>query len=172
MRQWVSVLALALLAALATPQSSTAGDAFFKGGLLFHPDVGGIGDRWFLSVGSDWGVAPMGFLGVEFQSAYHSEGVSGLASVKSVPANFFFNGKWKSEAEALRPYAGAGIGLVSAIVRTEFLGITDTTYERSTGFQLMAGVEFNRKFLFELVGQRAFTDGAQFGWSIAGGFRW
>lgn len=172
MRRCVPVLALALLVALGSPQAALAGDAFFKGGLLFHPDIGGVGDRWFVSVGSDWGVNPVGFVGLEFQTAYHSDSVSGLASVKSVPANLFVNGKWKSEAERFRPYGGVGFGLVSAIVRSEFLGISDTSYERHAGFQLMGGVEFNRKYLVELLGQRAFVDGAQFGWSIAGGFRW
>jgi len=172
MRRWVAVLALALLASLGTTENALAGDAFFKGGLLFHPDVGGIGDRWFVSVGSDWGVHPMGFVGFEFQSAYHRDSVPEVLSVTSVPANFFVNGKWKSEAERFRPYAGAGFGLVSALVRSEFLGISDTSYESHAGFQLMGGVEFNRKYLVELIGQRAFVDGAQFGWSIAGGFRW
>lgn len=166
MRRYLPSLALALLAALGSPQAATAGDAFFKGGFLFHPDVGGIRDSWFVSVGSDWGVAPVGFVGVEFQTAYHS-----YPTVSVIPANLLVNGKWKSEAERFRPYAGGGFGLVSAVVRTKLAGTTDTSYQRRAGLQLVGGVEFNRKFLVELSALRAFVNGAEFGWSIAGGVR-
>ena len=172
MKKWRFVLAILAAATIASPALTFAGDAFFKGGLTFHPDVGGVGERWFISLGSDWSFHPMGFIGVEFQSAYHSSSALGIASVKTVPVNLLLNGKWKSQGEAVRPYAGVGVGLVSSYVRTEFLGVTDDSYVKDAGFQLMGGVELNRKWLVELLGQRVLEDGAEFSWSILGGIRW
>jgi opacity protein-like surface antigen len=161
-----------LLGASVFPVSVEAGDAFFKVGMVFHPDIGGVGDRWFLSVGSDWGVHPAAFVGVEFQGAYHSQSAAGVLSVSSVPANVFANAKWKHESDGVRPYAGAGLGLVSALVKTEILGVSDYSYERDAGFQLMGGVEINRRFVVELLGQRVLADGGEFAWSVLGGVTW
>ncbi len=154
------------------PGTVYAGDAFLKLGLNISSDGGGFTDRWFVSVGTDWGVADMAYLGLEFQGAYRSNAVVGAAVVDTVPANIFLNGKWKSSSYGVRPYAGLGLGMVSAYVKTEIQGQTFTAYEKDGAFQLMAGVEFHRKWILELVGQRVFRDNADFRWAIAGGFRW
>ena len=62
--------------------------------------------------------------------------------------------------------------MVSAIVRTNTLGLTNTSYSRNAGFQFGGGCEFNRKYLVEIEGQRSFATGALWAYSIAGGFRW
>lgn len=172
MKRWA--LAAAMLAAtiLATSAPATAGDAFFKGGLRFHPDVGDFSDKWFLSIGSDWDVHEQAFVGFELQGAYYSNSISGLGSVNSLPTNIFVNGKWKAPTEGVRPYAGVGLGMVSAYVRTDIGGVTSSEYIRDAGLQLMGGVELNRRFLLELLGQKVFEDGTEFAWSILGGFRW
>ena len=172
MKRWFLGLALVTAAALATPTTSLAGDAFLKVGLTMHPDVGGFTDRWFLSLGSDWGFADTGFLGLEFQGSYRSNAELGAAVVDSVPANVFVNGKWKADMDTVRPYAGVGFGMVSTYIRTEVNGFTSTEYVKDGGFQLMTGIELHRKWAFELLAQRVFLDGAQFYWSFAVGRVW
>ena len=166
------VIALAMLVSLAAlPADAQAGDAFLKLGMILHPDVGDIGDRWFVSAGSDWGFHPQGFWGLEFQGAYRSESEEDF-KVTTVPANVFLNFKWKSEAQAVRPYAGGGAGLISSYVKTEDFGDSEHEWVKDAGMQFMGGVEFNRKFAVELLGQRAFEEGAEFYWSVLAGIRW
>jgi len=165
-------LVLVSAAALATPTPSLAGDAFLKVGLTMHPDVGGFTDRWFLTLGSDWGFADTGFLGLEFQGAYRSNAAVGTAIVDSIPANVFVNGKWKAETDGVRPYAGLGFGMVSAYRRIERDGLSTTTYVKDGGFQFMTGIELHRKWVFELLAQRVFLDEAQFHWSFVVGRVW
>lgn len=171
MKQWVRLSAVAAFLILVSPATSRAGDAFLKLGIIVHPDVGDFSDRWFVSVGSDWGFHPQGFWGLEFQGAYRSES-AGDFSVKAVPANVFMNIKWKSEAEAVRPYAGAGVGLVSTYIRAEAFGESDNEWVKDAGFQMMGGIELNRSFAVELLGQRVFEEGAEFSWSLLAGLRW
>lgn len=172
MKRWFLTVTLVTAAIVATPRSSLAGDAFLKVGLTMHPDVGGFTDRWFLTLGSDWGFADTGFLGLEFQGAYRSNAAVGNALVDSVPANVFLNGKWKAETDAVRPYAGLGFGMMSTYVRTEVNGLTSSTYVKDGGFQLMTGLELHRKWAFELLAQRVFLDGARFHWSFVVGRVW
>ncbi len=173
MRQrWFIGLALVTAAVLAAPANSLAGDAFLKIGLTVQPDVGGFTDRWFVSLGSDWGFADTGFLGLEFQGAYRSNTVVGAAVVDSVPANLFVNGKWKADNDSVRPFVGLGFGMMSTYLRTELNGSSTTTYVKDGGFQLMGGIELHRKWVFELLAQRVFLDGAQFHWSIVAGRVW
>jgi hypothetical protein len=153
------------------PTTSLAGDAFLKLGLTFHPDLGGFSNEWFISVGSDWGFHPQGYVGLEFQGAYRSTSAEN-ASSKTVPANVLVNVKWKSEAESVRPYAGVGFGLISTYVRVTAFDRSENEWFRNAGFQLMGGVELNRRFAVELMGQRILVEGAQFRWSVLGGLRW
>lgn len=172
MRKAGFALAFALVAVVAMSNPASAGEAFFKGGLQVSPTTGlGIGDRWFVGVGSDYNLTEVAFLGFEVQGAYRSIGVVG-STVTSIPANVFVNGKWKMESDQFRPYGGAGLGMVSAIVRTNLLGLTNTTYSRNVGFQFGGGCEFNRKYLVEFNGQKAFQTGSLWAYSLAGGFRW
>jgi hypothetical protein len=172
LQRWLLGVALVTAVVLATSTPTLAGDAFLKVGLKVHPDVGGFTDSWFVSLGSDWGFNDTGYLGLEIQGAYRSNTAVGPVLVDSVPANLFLNGKWKSEGDTVRPFAGLGFGMMSTYIRSEFNGITTSTYVKDGGFQLMGGIELHRKWVFELLAQRVFLDGAQFHWSFVVGRVW
>jgi hypothetical protein len=160
-----------LVAFLFAPTSSFAGDAFLKLGLTFDPDLGSFSNRWFISAGSDWGFHPQGFWGLEFQGAYRSES-EGDIKLQTVPANVFVNFKWKSEAEGVRPYAGGGLGLISSYVKLSVGDESENEWVKDAGFQFMGGVEFNRVFAVELMGQKAFEEDSVWFWSFLFGIRW
>ena len=172
MKRWSLILIAVVGTSLAAPAGAQAGDAFVKFGYRLHPDVGDIGNRWFFSGGSDWGFRPNAFFGLEFQGAYHTSSFSGF-DVQSVPANVLANVKWKSEAYDVRPYIGAGAGLVSAYVRSEHPLTSETRNQwvKDAGVQVMAGVEFRRKWAVEVLAQRVLEDGAEISWSILTGVR-
>ncbi len=172
LQRWFVGLALVAAVVLATPSPTLAGDLFLKVGLTMNPDVGSFTDRWFVSLGSDFGFADTGYLGLEVQGAYRSNTAVGPVLVDSIPANLFLNGKWKSEGETVRPFAGLGFGMMSTYVRAEVNGFTTSTYVKDGGFQFMGGIELLRKWVFELLAQRVFLDGAQFRWSITAGRVW
>jgi len=171
MRRCAVLSAVVAAAMLVSPTAALAGDAFLKLGLIFHPDVGGFADRWFVSAGSDWGANDVVFVGLEFQGAYRTDSFLGI-DVTQVPANVFVNVKWKSEEERIRPFAGGGMGLISTYVKSEFMGDDEHEWVKHAGLQLMGGVEFNRQWVVEILGQRELTDGAEFSWSFLGGIRW
>jgi opacity protein-like surface antigen len=162
---------LVVVAILIAPATSLAGDAFLKLGITFEPDLGDISDKWFISAGSDWGFHPQGFWGLEFQGSYRTETENG-AKATWVPANVLLNFKWKSEAEEVRPYAGAGVGLISNYFKLSYNGQEESEWIKDAGFQFMGGVEFNRRFAVELMGQRIFEEGADWLWSFLAGIRW
>jgi hypothetical protein len=170
-RLWTKVVLFAFVAVLFTPTTSLAGDAFLKFGITFDPDLGSFSNKWFVSVGSDWGFHPQGYWGLEFQSAYRSETVEDIKVVQ-VPANVFVNFKWKSEAEGVRPYAGGGLGLISSYVKVSGFGESESEWFKDPGFQFMGGVEFNRKLAVELLGQKTFDEGSDWFWSVLFGLRW
>jgi len=179
--RWLVCATLAFAVSLLSPKTLVAGDAFAKLGWFFNPDVGGIGNSWFASLGADWGVfyEEQGFLGLEFQGAYHSESAGGV-TVSEVPANVLLNFKWKSPSEKVRPYAGAGVGLISSYVKIEALGDSEHEWVKNAGIQFMAGVELNREFVVELLAQKAFdgdsndifAQGSELRWALLAGFRW
>jgi hypothetical protein len=170
MPRW-TIAAISLAALLSAPSSLLAGDAFLKLGINLNSDLGGFTDRWFASVGSDWGAfGSQGFIGLEFQGSYRSRTDGGF-NVKSVPANVFLNLKWKSEQESVRPYAGGGFGLVSTYVDISGPGVSDNEWFKDAGFQMMGGVEFNRKFVVEFMGQTVLESDADWLWSVLGGVR-
>ncbi len=172
LQRWLVGLALVAAVVLATPTPALAGDVFLKVGLTMNRVVGGFTDRWFVSLGSDFGFADTGYLGLEVQGAYRSNTQIGPALVDSIPANLFLNGKWKSESDTVRPFAGLGFGMMSTFVSAEVNGLTTSTYVKDGGVQLMGGIELHRKWVFELLAQRVFLDGAQFRWSIVAGRVW
>jgi len=179
--RWLFCATLALAVSLLSPTTLVAGDAFAKFGLFVHPDMGGFGNSWFISAGSDWGVfhEEQGFLGLEFQGAYHSESAGGF-KVSEVPANVLLNFKWKAPSERVRPYAGAGVGLISSYVKVEAFGDSEHEWVKDAGMQFMGGVEFNRKFAVELMAQKVFAgdsgdifeDGADLRWAVLAGILW
>ena len=163
---------LLLLLLVGLPSSALAGDAFLKIGLTVHPDIGGFTDRWLVTAGTDWGFNDNGYLGLELQGAYRSNTAVGSALVDSVPANLFLNGKWKSQMDTVRPYAGVGFGLMSAYVTTEVGGSSSSEYVKDGGLQFMTGIELHEKWVFELLGQKVFQDGSKFNWTLLAGVRW
>ena len=143
---------------MSAPAATLAGDAFLKLGINANSDLGGFSDRWFVSVGSDWGAfGDQGFIGLEFQGAYHSTSEGGF-SAKVVPANVFVNVKWKSEAEEFRPYVGGGVGLLSSYVELSGPGVSENEWFKDAGFQFMGGIEFNRQYAVEFMGQRSLRE--------------
>lgn len=171
--KFASVAAVAAMLVFAAPTTTLAGDAFLKLGWVFDPDRGSFSNEWIVSVGSDWGFHPQGYFGLEFQGAYYSESTNDpfAVKVKSVPANVFANVKWKSEAEAVRPFVGGGIGLVSSYVKVETSGGEENEWIKDAGFHFMGGVEFSRRWVVEFMGQRIFDSDAAWEWSVLGGIR-
>ncbi len=169
--RWKIVATLVVVTLLWGPTHALAGDAYLKLGLTLS-DVGGLTDRWFVSLGTDWGFNDMGYLGLEFQGAYRSNAAVGNALVDSVPGNIFLNGKWKGPRDRVRPFAGLGFGMMSTYVRTEFAGRTESRFVKNGGVQLMGGIELHEKWVFELRGQRVFLDGASFNWAFLIGRTW
>ena len=170
MKRWIFLSAVALCLVLVSPAPSFAGDAFLKFGWTFSPDLGGFSNSWLFSGGSDWGFHPQGYWGLEFQGSYRSDS-EGSFKVTTVPANVLVNFKWKSEAESVRPFAGAGIGLISSYVKVEAFGESEHEWVKDAGFQFMFGVELNRSFVIEVLAQQAFDEDAEFHWSLLGGLR-
>ncbi len=170
-RRWRVALGLVALAVLVLPTSALAGDAYIKGGIVLGGNNGAFTNRWFISTGTDWGVTDSAYLGLEFQGAFRSNSTVGNSVVDSVPANLFLNGKWKSNTDDVRPYAGLGFGMVSTYVRSTVNGATTTQYVKDGAFQLMGGVELNQRWVLELLGQHVFQDGAGWRWSFLGGIR-
>ncbi len=171
MKRWTILVMLTAAVLMSAPAVTLAGDAFLKLGINTNSDLGGFSDRWFASVGSDWGAfGPQGFIGLEFQGAYHSTSEGGV-SVKAVPANVFVNVKWKSEAEEFRPYLGGGVGLVSTYVKVSGFGVTENEWFKDAGFQFMGGLELNRAYVVEFMGQKVFESNTDWLWSVLFGLR-
>lgn len=162
----VSGVVLFLLTAIASP--AAAGDAFFKGGIVFHPRVTDLADRWFLSFGSDYplNLSETAFLGFELQTALYREPL-GNETAYLLPANGFFNAKYKAPTFGARPFAGGGIGMVSTLT---VVG-ADTTWSRSTGIQLVGGIELG-SVAVELRALRSLQTDAEFAYSLLFGFIW
>ncbi len=171
-RRFTFVAALAAMVVFAAPTTTLAGDAFLKLGWIFHPDRGSFSNAWLVSVGSDWGVHPQAFVGLEFQGAYYTDSFMDFVDVKTVPANVFLNFKWKSESEGLRPFVGGGMGMVSNYVRITSVEEDEAEWTKDAGIQFMGGLEFNQRWVIEVLGQKAFDDVRKWNWMFLGGIRW
>jgi hypothetical protein len=171
-RRYAFVAAVAALVTFAAPTTTLAGDAFLKLGWVFHPDRGSFSNAWLVSVGSDWGVHPQAFVGLEFQGAYYTDTFMNSVDVKTVPANVFLNFKWKSDTEGVRPFVGGGLGMVSSYVRITSAADDDAEWVKDAGIQFMGGVEFGRRWVVEVLGQKAFDDLREWNWMFLGGLRW
>ena len=170
------VVAVVLLALSSSPAS--AGDAFFRGGVIFAPRDIGFEGRWRLAFGSDYAVNfnETVFVGFELQtSAFRQDVAESTRTATLFPANGFINVKYKSGNIGMRPYGGGGIGLISTFVLLS--GGND--WDSDLGYHLVGGVEFGR-FSVELQLQRPFTSDAsmvnQFGsemtYALYAGFVW
>ncbi len=163
-RMRVALLGMVFVSLVAS--SAGAGDAFLRGGLIFHPRDIGFEGRWRADFGSDYAVnfAETVFLGFELQtSVYRADVFETTATV--VPANGFINVKVKSSNIGLRPYGGGGMGLLSNFVFVS----GSSEWSKDFGYQLVGGIEFGRLSL-ELQIQRAFESGAETSWGAYAGF--
>jgi hypothetical protein len=175
--RWARFGVLAIVVTLVLPATTFAGDAFVKLGINLATsqdmaDLGGFADRWFFSGGTEWGwIEERGFVGFDIQTAVHSMDFTG-GTVRVVPFNLFGTVKWKSAAQTVRPYAGGGVGLMSQWVKVEdTMGNSAQDYFSDTGMEFMGGVEFDRKFVTEFMGQKVFQDGAPWLYSVLFGYR-
>ena len=150
-------------------QQGFAGDAFFRGGLIFHPTGLDFPQRWFLSLGSDYALNldETIFMGVEVQGSAFRQDTTGGSTAWVIPANGFVNVKYKSPSFGLRPYGGGGIGMI-----TRFIFVDGSNeWDRDTAFHVLGGVEFGRTSV-ELQIQRAFASGSDTNYSVLFGFVW
>lgn len=106
-----------------TPLRVTRGDEklfsgfYAKLGLLTSPKVDGLGDRWLLDFGRDWGILnPFLAAGFEVQP-YYRHFSSGDFTDSILGANIFANakggvniGRFVEKLNFLTPYAGFGLG--------------------------------------------------------------
>ena len=154
---------------LSVAANATAGDAFFRGGIIFHPRTTDLADRWYVSFGSDYAVnlGETAYFGFELQTAVYRDPISAGVTATIVPANGFINAKYKAPTFTARPYIGGGIGLVSDFVFAE--GTND--WNRNSAFHFMGGIELGRASA-ELQIQRNFESGSEVMYSILFGFVW
>ncbi len=166
-RYFRAVLAAAVLLA-AGP--ALAGDAFFKGGVILHPRELGFEGRWRAAFGSDYAVnfSETLFAGVEVQTSVYRQDITASGPTATVvPINGFFNVKYKSGSLGARPFAGAGLGLVSAL---NFVS-NETEWANDFGWHILGGVEFG-KLTLELQIQGAFESDRDTEFAAYAGFVW
>jgi hypothetical protein len=147
-----------------------AGDTFFKGGVIFHPREVGFEGRWRAAFGSDYPVnfSETVFAGFEVQTSVFRQDVTPSGPTATVvPFNGFFNVKYKSGNLGTRPFAGAGLGLVSNLTFVS----NDTDWTNDVGYHLLGGVEIGR-LLLELQIQGAFDADADTEFAVYAGFVW
>lgn len=148
----------------------TAGDAFFKGGVIFQPRDVGIAGRWRLSFGSDYAMnlTETVFLGFELQtSVYRQDVLQGGPTATVIPGNGLVNVKWKSASLGARPFLGGGFGMLSTFV----LASGNNHWDNSFGFQIVGGVEAGH-LVVELQMQRGFESGSDTSFAAFLGFTW
>ncbi len=159
--------AIALLF-LSLAASASAGDAFVRGGVIFHPRDLEFAGRWRANFGSDYAVnfAQTIYVGFEVQSSAFRQDVAGSERTATlVPINGFVNVKYKSGSIGARPYGGGGIGLLSTFV----LLAGDNNWDKSMGFHFLGGVELGSLSL-ELQLQRGFESGSEMTYAFYVGF--
>jgi hypothetical protein len=164
------LMAALVLALLVIAIPADAGDAFFKGGVIFAPRDVGFEGRWRLAFGADYPVnfAETLLAGFELQgSVYRQDVVQGGPTATVVPGNAFFNVKYKSSSLELRPFAGAGLGLVGDVrwLSGEF------DWNKEFGYHLLGGIEFGR-LVVELQILGAFDSEVDTQWAGFVGFVW
>ena len=147
-----------------------AGDAFLRGGIIFHPRDIGFAGRWRANFGADYAVNFAGtvYVGFEIQTSVYRQDVAGTNRTATIfPANGFVNVKYKSGDIGARPYAGGGLGLISTFVLLS--GANE--WDNNMGFHVLGGVELGPLSL-ELQIQRAFESGSETSYAFYAGFVW
>ena len=129
-------------------------DSFLKLGIEVHPADDELTDRWLLSAGHDFHTAPSFYLGFEFAGGFYTDKIGPEESRQIAPINAFFNLKYKASNGGVRPFAGAGLGLMSEI---HSQGIRHE-YTTDLGLHFLGGLEFGaasgNAFLLELQAQK------------------
>lgn len=153
-----AAVAVVFLALWSTP--AAAGDAFLRGGVIFHPRDIGFEGRWRLHFGSDYPVnfGQTIFVGFELQTSAFRQDVADTSRTATLfPTNGFVNVKYKSGniGWRARPYGGGGVGLISTFILLS--GAND--WESAFGFHLVGGVELGHLSV-ELQLQRPFSSEA------------
>lgn len=170
--------AFAIVCLVLLPSPVGAGDAFFRGGVVFEPRDIGFEGRWRVAFGSDYpaNFTETVYVGFEIQtSVFRQDVAESMRTATLIPANGFINVKYKSGNIGVRPYGGGGLGLISTFVVLS--GGND--WHSDFGWHLMGGVELGR-FSVELQLQRPFSSDAsavnQFGsemtYAVYAGFVW
>jgi hypothetical protein len=110
--------------------------------------------------------------------------IGGKVQSRVVPISALVNVRWKAGSGKLRPYAGAGMGLASALVWTDVAvpGFPSSfAWERALGYQAFFGLELRRLWLVEAAFQRTYATaasvqvnpvGPDHAFSIAAGVTW
>jgi hypothetical protein len=162
-----SALALALTVAFAIPGTAGA-DTSIKGGFVLHPSERDFSDRWLMtfSLEKPLNIHETFFWGIELQSAFYSIDM-GRESAQVLPANGFLNVKWKADKFVTRPYAGAGLGMVTDFI---FAG-EEKSWNRQIGIHFIGGIEYGR-LVAELQMQRRFVEGDSFSYILLFGLVW
>ena len=172
--QKVLVLVVSSLLPLILSKPAEPGDAFLKGGLIFHPRDSDIATRWLVDVGSDYPVntSETLFLGFDILASVYRIDVRDPSQTAVVArGDGFINIKYKSGRLGARPYAGGGIGLISE----SFFVSGGNQWLSDMGWHVMGGIEF-RSITLELMTQRAFgaepDTGSNTEYSVLLGFVW
>ena len=166
-REALRCAAVALLF-LGLAARSSAGDAFLRGGIIFHPSDLEFAGRWRASFGSDYAVnfSQTIYVGFEVQSSVFRQDVAGSERTATlIPANGFVNVKYKSGTIGARPFGGGGMGLINTFV----ILAGDNSWNHNMGFHLLGGVELGSLSL-EAQLQRAFESGSVTSYAFYVGF--
>jgi len=162
------LLGLATVALLFSGTPATAGDAFLRGGVIFHPSDLGFAGRWRAAFGSDYAMnlGETFYAGFEAQmSVYRQDIAMTEATATVVPANGFVNFKFKGGDMGMRPYAGGGLGYLSTMT---WAG-GGNSWETQFGYHFLGGIELSG-FSLELQLQRAWESGSQMDYVFYVGF--
>jgi len=158
--------ALALFGLVVAASGAEAGDAFLRGGIIFHPTDIGLEGRWRANFGSDYAVnfTETVFVGFELQTSVYRQDTMGGNTATLVPANGFVNVKVKSSSLGVRPYGGGGLGLITDFVLLSGANDWNTEF----GFHLLGGIELGHLSL-ELQFQRGFDSESSSTWAAYAG---
>lgn len=162
-----SALALVLTLAFAIP-GTVGADTSLKGGFILHPTDRDFSDRWLVtfSIESPLNIQETFFWGIELQSALYSI-AEGRETSTVVPANGFLNLKWRADKFVSRPYAGAGLGMVTDFIFAD----AGNSWNRQVGIHFFGGIEYGR-LVAELQMQRRFVEGDSFSYILLFGIVW
>ncbi|MFC2173323.1 hypothetical protein ACFLU6_11920 [Acidobacteriota bacterium] len=148
MRKCAICLSIVMFIGLFIPTVATAGEAFIKGGYIAYvgqdDDLNLDLNSLIFSGGTDWKISDYFSLGPEIQYSWKSVEVPLQEDKQKFHFfNLYGNVKVHIGDEGIRPFFGAGIGLVSATVLLEDLSGTEK--KSVFGAQFMGGIVAGKK---------------------------